>query len=387
MGISKFCAYGGGMIPNRFAHFTRNRVIRAGLSVAAVALLGACHTDVLQPSGDVAAQQRDLLVAATLLMLLIIIPVMVLTVIVAWRYRESNEEATYLPDWDHSTALELVIWSAPLLIIICLGAITWLGTHTLDPYRPIARLEKGQAVPANAQPLEVDVVAMDWKWLFFYPQYGVATVNQLALPTDRPIAFKITSTSIMNSFYIPALAGQIYAMPGMETKLHAVLNDTGTFNGFSANYSGAGFSGMHFKTLGLDAGGFDRWIDKVKGSGLQLSNANYYKLEKPSENVKPIAFSAYAPGLYDRILNECTHPGEPCVADQMKADMMKDMRGEGHASLAPVNVTGPGTARDAKGALFKSPQEKGEGKNVGEPPAPGTPGNIKPGDQKNRGMS
>jgi cytochrome o ubiquinol oxidase subunit 2 len=279
-------------------------------------------------------------------MLLIIVPVMALIVIVAWRYRESNK-ATYLPDWDHSTGLELIIWSVPLLIIICLGAITWLSTHTLDPYRPIARIERGEPIAAGVKPLEVDVVAMDWKWLFFYPEYGVATVNQLALPTNRPVAFKITATSVMNSFYIPALAGQIYAMPGMQTQLHAVLNKPGAFEGFSANYSGAGFAGMHFKTLGMDDAGFADWIAKVRASKIQLSNATYLKLEKPSENVPAIAFSSYAPGLYDRILNLCAHPGDTCMATTMRADMMKDMA-RGHASH-PVNDTAPGNARDAGG--------------------------------------
>ena len=371
------------MIPIRFAHFARNRAIRATVLASTMMLLGGCNAVVLSPAGDVAAQQRDLLVASTLLMLLIIIPVMVLTAIVAWRYRESNTEATYLPDWDHSTGLELIIWAAPLLIIICLGAITWLGSHTLDPYRPLGRIDESHAIDAKVTPLEVDVVAMDWKWLFFYPQYGVATVNQLALPINRPVEFKITSTSIMNSFYIPALAGQIYAMPGMETQLHAVLNKTGTYEGFSANYSGAGFSGMHFKTYGLDQGGFDAWIGKARASQTKLSYANYYQLEKPSENVAPMAFSGYAPELYQRILNLCTHPGDQCIANQMHADMMKDM---GHQGTMPVNDTGA-NARETKGALFKSPQEKGTGHAVGQPPAPGTPGSTNTGDQKNRGMS
>lgn len=368
------------MIPIRFAHFARKRAIRATVSIAALALLGACNAVVLQPSGDVAAQQRDLLVASTLLMLLIIIPVMVATVIVAWRYRESNKEATYLPDWDHSTGLELLIWSAPLLIIICIGAITWLGSHTLDPYRPLDRIDAGRAVDPRVKPLEVDVVAMDWKWLFFYPEYGVATVNQLALPLDRPVEFKITATSMMNSFYIPALAGQIYAMPGMETRLNAVLNKPGTFDGFSANYSGAGFAGMNFKTLGLDDAGFDRWIAGVRGSGLKLTDANYLELEKPSENVKPIAFSGFAPGLYGRILNRCTHPGEACIADVMMQDMAKGAK-------VPVNDTNAAPGRTPEGALFKSPQEKGTGPFQTQPTAPNAPGNAEPGSQKNRGAS
>src|SRR5689334_14713661 len=223
-------------------------------------LLSGCDLVVLAPAGDVAAQQRDLLVVSTLLMLVIIIPVMALTVFFAWRYRQSNAAATYAPDWDHSTKLELVIWAAPLLIIICLGALTWLGTHLLDPYRRIDRIEPGQPVTEAHKPLRVEVVALDWKWLFIYPDYGIASVNELAAPVNQPIDFRITSSTVMNSFYIPALAGQIYAMPAMETKLHAVINRPGTYTGFSANYSGAGFSGMRFAFHGLSDQAFTDWV-------------------------------------------------------------------------------------------------------------------------------
>lgn len=190
------------------------------LPLAALPLLAGCGLVVLDPAGDVAKQQGDLILISTGLMLLIIVPVMLLTIFFAWRYRASNKEATYKPDWDHSTQLELVIWSAPLLIIICLGAITWVATHLLDPYRPLARTGPGRAVAAEVQPLDVEVVALDWKWLFIYPEQGVATVNELAVPAHRPLRFRISASSVMNSFYVPALAGQIYAMPGMETKLH-----------------------------------------------------------------------------------------------------------------------------------------------------------------------
>ncbi|RSY00106.1 ubiquinol oxidase subunit II, partial [Sphingomonas koreensis] len=183
-----------------------------------------------------------LVIVATALMLLIIVPVMALTVVFAWRYRSSNTAATYAPDWHHSTKLELVIWSAPLMIIIALGSITWVTTHTLDPYRPLSRIDAARPLPAGTRPLEVQVVALDWKWLFIYPEQKTATVNDLVLPVDRPVQFRLTASSVMNSFYVPALAGQIYAMPGMESKLHAVLNRTGAFQGFSAQYSGAGFS-------------------------------------------------------------------------------------------------------------------------------------------------
>ncbi|KZX82750.1 cytochrome ubiquinol oxidase subunit II, partial [Alcanivorax sp. HI0013] len=209
------------------------------LTLLVAALLSGCDAVVMSPSGDVAVQQRDLLVWSTILMLLVIVPVIVLTLWFAWRYRASNTEATYKPDWTHSTVLELVIWAVPLLIIIALGAMTWVYTHKLDPYRPLDRIDASTPVPADLEPLTVEVVALDWKWLFIYPEQGIATVNELAAPVDHPIRFKITASTMMNSFFIPAMAGQIYAMAGMETKLHGVINEPGVYQGFSANYSGA----------------------------------------------------------------------------------------------------------------------------------------------------
>jgi cytochrome o ubiquinol oxidase subunit 2 len=206
-------------------------------SLALLASLSACSPVVLNPAGDIAKQEASLVVTATLLMLIIIIPVMALTVYFAWKYRE-NAGARYEPEWHHSTQLELVIWAAPLMIIIALGSLTWVTTHTLDPFRPVSRIAEGKPLAADAKPLEVQVVALDWKWLFIYPEQKIASVNELALPVDRPVHFSITASSVMNSFYIPALAGQIYAMPGMTSELNAVLNKTGTFDGFSANYSG-----------------------------------------------------------------------------------------------------------------------------------------------------
>ena len=207
---------------------------------------------VLSPSGYIAAQQRDLLVSSTLLMLLIIMPVMGLTVFFAWRYSEKRAQARYDPDWHHSTSLELVIWAAPLMIIICLGAITWIGTHLLDPFRPLDADRRAPAGAAGHRAARGQVVALDWKWLFIYPQYGIATVNDAAAPVDRPIRFHLTSQSVMNAFYVPALAGMIYAMPGMESQLHAVMNVPGDYEGFSANYSGAGFSKMRFRSTAVD---------------------------------------------------------------------------------------------------------------------------------------
>ena len=293
--------------------------LRNLLLLPLVALLGGCNFVVLNPAGDIAVQQRDLVVISTALMLLIIIPVMALVVLFAWKYRQSNTSAKYEPDWSHSTHLELIIWAMPLLIIICLGAITWSSTHLLDPYRRLDRIGPGDAASLN-EPMVVEVVAMDWKWLFIYPEYGVAAVNELAAPVDRPIRFKITATSVMNSFYIPALAGQIYAMPGMETKLHAVINKPGTYDGFSANYSGAGFSHMRFAFHGVDQAGFDAWIAKAKASGDRLSREVYLDLEKPSEKVPVKLYSSVDADLYRLILNQCAQPGKMCMSEMMALD-------------------------------------------------------------------
>lgn len=283
-------------------------------------LLAGCEMVVMQPSGDIALRQRDLILVSTGLMLIIIIPVIVLTFLFAWRYRASNKEATYDPDWHHSTSLEVVIWAAPLVIIIALGAITWVSTHLLDPYRPLERLDANRPVDKSVKPLEVRAVALDWKWLFFYPEYGVATVNDLAAPVDRPINFRLTSSSVMNSFYVPALAGMIYAMPGMETKLHAVINKAGNYEGFSANYSGAGFSNMRFRFHGLDGAGFDAWIRQAKDAGQTLDRAVYTELEQPSVAEPVKRWSSVEDGLYDAILNRCVDRAKMCVKDMMKAD-------------------------------------------------------------------
>jgi cytochrome o ubiquinol oxidase subunit 2 len=312
------------------------RRLRIAALLPLFALLGGCQFVVLNPSGDVAVQQRDLVVISTVLMLLIIIPVIALTLLFAWRYRQSNTAARYEPDWDHSTQLELVIWSVPLLIIVCLGAVTWMGTHLLDPYRAIGRVAVGFPVTGDEAPLEVEVVALDWKWLFFYPQYGVASVNELSASVDRPIEFRITASSVMNSFYVPALAGQIYAMPGMQTRLNAVINKSGVYSGFSANYSGAGFSGMHFAFRAMDRHDFDRWVAEVKESPDALNRDGYLKLERPSENEPVRHYASAEPGLYDAILNRCVEPGKMCMKDMASIDAKGGLGLEGVGNLLPL---------------------------------------------------
>ncbi|WP_459618750.1 ubiquinol oxidase subunit II [Bordetella sp. 2513F-2] len=290
------------------------RKLRCMLLFPALAALGGCSKAVLlSPSGDVAWQLRDIILISTALMLLIIVPVIAATLWFAWRYRESNADAPYSPDWDHSTILELVIWAAPLLIIIALSALTWVSTHKLDPYRPLERLDAQRPIPPDTRPLEVQVVALDWKWLFLYPEQGIAAVNELAAPVDRPIEFKITSAAVMNSFFIPALAGQIYAMPGMQTRLHAVINQPGVYDGFSANYSGEGFSQMRFKFHGLAQAEFEQWVQAGKTEGKALDRAAYQQLAQPSVAAPVQRYGTVDPELFQAILDRCVEPGGACA--------------------------------------------------------------------------
>jgi cytochrome o ubiquinol oxidase subunit 2 len=307
------------------------RLWKLALAAPLIAGLAGCKMVVMDPAGDIAVQQRDLILLATGLMLLIIVPVIALIVFFSWKYRASNTAATYTPDWHHSTKLEMLVWAAPLVIIMILGTVTWITAHTLDPYRPLDRLGPGRPVPAGTKPLEVEVVALDWKWLFIYPELGVATVNELAAPVDRPIHFKITASSVMNSFYVPALAGQVYAMPAMQTQLNAVINKPGDYEGLSANYSGAGFSDMRFRFKGLSPADFDRWVAAARTSPA-LTRADYARLAQPS-NADPVRrYGAVEPGLFLDVVNQCAEPGQTCK------DAMPGME---HAAAKPVICKDP----------------------------------------------
>jgi cytochrome o ubiquinol oxidase subunit 2 len=290
-----------------------------GAALFVLLLLSGCDLVVLSPSGYIAAQQSDLLVSSTLLMLIIIIPVLGLITFFAWRYHEGRR-SRYDPDWHHSTSLELVIWATPLMIVICLGAITWVGTHKLDPFRPLENIADRVPVPEDVEPMEVQVVALDWKWLFIYPEYGIASVNQMAAPVNRPIRFHLTSENYMNAFFVPALAGMIYAMPGMQSQLNAVMNYEGEYQGLSANYSGAGFSGMRFRFLGLDEEGFDAWVETTRAAEGTLDRAQYLDLAVPSMNVPPMFFGDIEPGIFRLIVNRCVEDGKMCMDEMMALD-------------------------------------------------------------------
>jgi len=256
-------------------------------------------------------------------MLLIIVPVMFLICLFAWRYRKANTSAEYTPDWDHSTKLELLIWGAPLLIIIVLGLITWIYTHLLDPYRPLSRIDEHRPIAAGVKPLEVQVVSMDWKWMFIYPEQGIATINELVTPIDVPIVFKMTSSTVMNALYIPSLAGMVYTMPGMQTQLNAVMNKVGVYDGFSSNYSGAGFSDMKFKYHGVSQADFDSWVAKTRTSGA-LTRAEFVALDKPTIKHPIMHFGSVDKGLYDLVLNRCVVEGTACMNHTMHQDAKRN---------------------------------------------------------------
>lgn len=272
--------------------------------------LGGCAVldrGFLLPAGPVAAATRHEFLLVCLVMLFVIAPVLALAPLFAWHYRLSNTRSAYRPQWGFSWPLEGLIWIPPSLIVVGLAFLLWRDTHQLDPYKPLP-----------GRRLDIEAVAMDWKWLFIYPELGIATVNELAAPVDTPIEFKLTSTTVMNSFYIPQLAGQIYAMPGMQTSLAAVINKPGEYDGFSSNYSGAGFSDMHFKFHGLSSADFDKWVQATRADGVALARTNYLELAKPSVREVVHHFNTVDADLFHVILNRCAEPGQMCM-DKMVA--------------------------------------------------------------------
>jgi cytochrome o ubiquinol oxidase subunit 2 len=263
------------------------------LPAAALLLLGGCGSVLMNPKGDIGVQEKNLILIALGLMLLVVIPVIALTLWFAWRYRASNRSATYAPRWSHSTAIEVVVWTIPCVIVLVLGMLIWRTTQSLDPYKPIESREK---------PVRVDVVALNWKWLFIYPDYGVASVNELAVPVGTPVDFRLTAESLMNSFFIPQLGTQVYAMPSMQTRLHLIADEAGTYLGQSAAFSGPGFSDMHFETHATSRGEFDAWVARARRSAVSLDAAAYARLAQPSEKNAPTLYASVAPDLFDTIV-------------------------------------------------------------------------------------
>ena len=277
------------------AHAKRILAIAALCGLAL--FLGGCtfeNAPVLAPMGPIAHSERNILFRAFAIMMIVVVPVFVMAFLFAWRFRASNAKARYEPNW-MSNRIDAVVWIVPALIVASLGVHVWIFTHWLDPYKPL---------DPSAKPLTVEVVAQDWKWLFIYPEQGIASVNELAFPSQVPLSLKITSDTVMNSFFIPALGGQIYAMAGMQSQLNLLADAPGRFVGRNTQYSGSGFSDQHFEALAMSREDFDTWIDKVRQSGGRLDAAAYEQLAKPSGANPVTYYSTVEPGLFDRIIGK-----------------------------------------------------------------------------------
>ena len=267
--------------------------------IGAAAVCASCQpAGVLDPQGPIGAAQRLILFDATAIMLVVVVPVIVATLAFAWWYRAGNPWARRSDDRAYEGRLEFVLWSIPTLVVILLGGVIWIGSHKLDPRAPIA------TTGADPKPLSVEVVSLDWKWLFIYPDDGIAAVNQLVVPVGRPVAFRLTSGTVMNSFFVPQLGSQIYTMPGMTSHLNLMASAAGDFPGFSANFSGDGFAWMRFLARAVPAADFAAWVEKAKSQGAALDLAAYAALAKPSENVPPMTYRAVAPFLFRHILDK-----------------------------------------------------------------------------------
>ncbi len=256
---------------------------------------GNSHWAILDPKGPIAADEKHLILTAFALMLIVVIPVIVMTFAFAWKYRASNTRAAYTPKWDNSHLIEGVVWFVPAVIVVILGTLVWRSTHDLTPEKPLV---------SDVKPLTVQVVAMNWKWLFIYPEQGVASVNQLVMPVGTPVNFRITSDSVMNSFFIPRLGGQIYAMAGMQTQLNLLADTPGTYRGLGTQFSGEGFAGMSFEARATSPEAFQQWVSEAKASPHALDGTRLKQLEVPSENVQPVYFSGVEPQIFESILQK-----------------------------------------------------------------------------------
>jgi len=265
-------------------------VLRTMTIAALVIALAACSGGVLDPQGAVGKAQRTILYDATVIMLAVVVPVIILTLAFAWWFRAGNRKARYLPEWDYSGPIEMITWSVPTLVIVFLGGMAWIGSHELDPPKPLV---------SSVKPIDVEVVALDWRWLFIYPGEKLASLNHLTVPVGVPIHFRITSTSVMNSFFIPQLGSQIYAMPGMTTQLYLQADHAGTYQGLSAQFSGDGFSDMRFEVTAVSASAFAEWVHATKSAGGALDQATFAVLEKPAHAAGVTTYADVESGLFD----------------------------------------------------------------------------------------
>jgi cytochrome o ubiquinol oxidase subunit 2 len=277
----------------------RFRQLASGLPLMALALAG-CQPAVLQPEGAVGAAERTILIDSMAIMLAIVVPTIIAIFAFAWWFRADNPRARRSPGFVYSGKIELIVWSIPLLVIMLLGGVAWIGAHDLDPYR---------ALDGKQKPLDVQVVSLDWKWLFIYPDQHVASVNDLVIPAGVPVHFWLTSASVMNAFFIPQLGGMIYTMNGMTTQLHLIAAHPGTYLGRSSHYSGDGFSGMKFAVHAVPPDQFAAWLASTQGHGPTLDPAGYLKLARQSQNVAPFTFGNVDQSVFRQIATQKLPPG------------------------------------------------------------------------------
>jgi cytochrome o ubiquinol oxidase subunit 2 len=270
-------------------------------SIAAVTLTG-CTEGVLSPHGPIASAERQVLFNSLGIMLAIVIPTILATLGVAFWFRSSNLRARYMPDFEYSGRLEMLVWSIPAMTVLLVGGVAWVGAHDLDPRKPIA---------SAVNPVRVQVVSLDWKWLFIYPDQGIASVNQLTIPVGTPVSFELTSSGVMNSFFVPQLGSQIYTMAGMVTRLQLQADHPGTYRGLSAQYSGNGFADMRFAVDAVPAAAFSQWVNAARGAGPAIDTQTYADLAKPSEAVAPFTYGDVAPDLFNHILISAAQPHDP----------------------------------------------------------------------------
>ncbi len=275
--------------------------------IVTIAFLSNVSIPVLQPQGQIAHKQLELLIIASSLMMIVVIPVFFMTFFFIWRYRASNKKSKYTPEFDHSKLAETIWWGVPVLILSVLATITWFSSHELDPYKPLA---------SDKKPLTIQVIALEWKWLFLYPEQNIATINHIEFPEKTPINFVITADAPMSSFWIPSLGGQVYAMAGMTTKLHLEADGVGTYNGASANLSGQGHAGMKFTAASQTQANFERWTHKVKSERKILTTAEYKKIAQPSENNKATYYGQSNEKLYDKVVMKYMAPKNTSHTDK-----------------------------------------------------------------------
>jgi len=273
----------------------RSKALARWLSATPLLLLAGCQSALMDPRGPVGRAEKAILIDSMIIMLVIVVPTIVATLAFAWWFRAGNRRARYLPTWEFSGAIELVVWSIPVMVILLLGGVTWIGSHQLDPAQPL---------PSEHEPLAIQVVSLDWKWLFIYPDRQVAAVNELVVPAGVPLHFWLTSASVMNTFFVPQLGSMIYTMNGMRTQLNLQADEPGTFRGLSGHLSGDGFADMHFEVRALPAGQFDAWVAKARANGRRLDTAGYTALMRQSVEPQPLQYGAVEPGLFDRILTQ-----------------------------------------------------------------------------------